>query len=154
MQLKDSVKGQEKIKATTILSNNEKLRQAEIAEQKIRDKEERRQQLQLLMIAIFIPALFLITLLISRIKINRKLVRFMGVISLLFLFEFLTLLLHPLVANYTHHIPIFELLVFVSIAALLVPAHHRLEHIVTKKLSKGNESDILINTKKMLLKKK
>ena len=154
VQLKDSLKGQEKIKATMILSNNEKLRQEEITEQKIRDKEVRFRQLQLLIIAIFIPLLFLITLLISRIKIHMKLIKFMGIISLLFLFEFLTLLLNPVVGRLTHHIPIFELLVFVSIAALLVPIHHRLEHIVTKKLSKGDQSDILINTKKMRLKNK
>lgn len=155
-QLQDSIKGHEKIKAATILSANEKLRQQEIAEQKLRDKEARYQQLQLLIIAVCIPGLFLLTLLISRIKINRRLVTFMGIISLLFLFEFLTLLLHPLVAGFTHHIPIFELLVFVSIAALLVPAHHRLEHVLINRLTKrrGAGNRINITTKKMTFKGK
>lgn len=155
MQLKDSVKGHEKIKAAVILSINEKLRQQEITEQKIRDKKERFQKLQLLIIAICIPMLFLITLLVSRIKINRKLITFMGMVSLLFLFEFLTLLLNPVIAGFTNHIPIFELLIFVSIAALLVPAHHKLEHVVLKKLTKKNDTDnvIRITTKKMIKKK-
>jgi tetratricopeptide (TPR) repeat protein len=155
VQLKDSVMGHEKIKAAMNLSMNEKLRQEEMTEQKIRDKKARFQQLQLLIIAICIPMLFLITLLVSRIKINRKLVTFMGIISLLFLFEFLTLLLHPIVADITHHIPILELLIFVCIAALIVPAHHRLEHVLINKLTKGNEDDkdIRITTKKMTLKK-
>ena len=155
MQLKDLVKGQEKIKAAVILSINEKLRQQEIAEQKIRDKEARYQQLQLLIIAICIPMLFLITLLVSRKKIHRRLITFMGIISLLFLFEFLTLLMHPMVANFTHHIPILELLIFVSIAALLVPAHHRLEHVLINKLTKRKEDDkrIRLSIKKMILKK-
>ncbi len=79
----------------------------------------------------------------------------MGVISVLFLFEFLTLLLHPVVADFTHHIPVLELLIFVSIAALLVPAHHRLEHILIAKLTKRKEDDnrIRINTKKIIFKK-
>ncbi len=155
VQLKDSVKGHEKIKAAMILSINEKLRQQEITEQKIRDKETRFQQLQLLIIAICIPMLFLITLLVSHIKIHRKLITFMGIISLLFLFEFLTLLLHPVIAGFTHHIPIFELLIFVSIATLLVPAHHRLEHLLINKLTKRNEerNGSQITAKKIILKK-
>ncbi|MEJ7740704.1 MAG: tetratricopeptide repeat protein [Chitinophagaceae bacterium] len=155
VQLKDSVMGHEKIKAAMILSIDEKLRQEEITEQKIRDKKARFKQLQLSIIAICIPALFLVTLFVSRIKINRKLIKFMGIISLLFLFEFLTLLLHPVVADLTHHIPILELLVFVCIAALLVPAHHRLEHVLLNKLTKPKEDDngIRIITKKMILKK-
>ncbi len=152
--LKDSVKGQEKIRAAANLSINEKLRQEEIAEQKIRREEARFQQLQLWIIAVCIPGLFLITLLVSRIQINRKLITFMGIISLLFLFEFLTLLLHPAIARLTHHIPILELLVFVAIAALLVPAHHRLEHSLINKLTERNENlkGSRIKTQKTILK--
>ena len=39
----------------------------------------------------------------------------MGIISLLLLFEYLTLLLHPMIANLTHHKPVLELLIFVVI---------------------------------------
>lgn len=139
--LKDSVKGQEKIKEAMIISNNEQLRQVEIAEQKLRDKETRFQQLQLLAIAIFIPLFFLITLLISRVKTHIKIIKFMGIISLLLVFEYLTLLLHPFVAELTHHIPILELLIFVCIAAGLIPLHHRLEHLLIERLTKGKHSD-------------
>ena len=78
----------------------------------------------------------------------------MGVLSLLFLFEFLTLLLHPVIVEFTHHTPIFELLIFVAIAALLVPAHHRLEHILLKKLTvKYKNENVQIITKKLIVKK-
>jgi tetratricopeptide (TPR) repeat protein len=133
--LKDEVKGREKIQAALILSMNEKLRQAEMAEQKLRDKETRFRQLQLILIALAIPMLFLFTLLISRIHIHRRVITFLGILSLLFLFEFLTLLLHPVVADFTHHVPVLELIVFVIIGALLVPAHHRLEHALIAKLT-------------------
>jgi tetratricopeptide (TPR) repeat protein len=156
LQLQDSIKGNQKIKEATILSINEKLRQQEIAEQKIRDQNARFQQLQQSIIAICIPGLFLITLLVSRIKINRKVITFMGIISLLFLFEFLTLLLHPVIVDLTHHIPIFELFIFVGIAALLVPAHHKLEHVLINKLTKRHRDadGIHIKTKKIISKKK
>ena len=154
--LKEFVKGLEQIKAATIFSSNERLRQEEIAEQKMREKELRFQQLQLSVIAISIPILFLITLLISRIKVKTKVITFMTIISLLFLFEFLTLLLHPLVAEFTHHIPVFELLIFVALAALLIPAHHKLEHFLLKKLTKRKtELDhIQIKTRKMVFNRK
>jgi tetratricopeptide (TPR) repeat protein len=135
--LKDSIKGQEKTREAMIISTNEKLRQQELAEQKRREKETRSQQLQLLLIAIFIPLLFLITLFISRIRVHVNIIRFMGIISLLFVFEYLTLLLHPFVADLTHHIPLLELLVFVSIAAGIIPLHHRLEHLLIEKLIRG-----------------
>lgn len=154
-QLQDAIKGREKIKASVILSMNEKMRQAEIVEENVRDKKARYQRLQWSIIAICIPILFLITLLISRRKVSRKLVTLMCIISLLFLFEFLTLVLHPVIAEFTHHIPVFELLIFVCIAALLVPAHHRLEHILISKLAK-NKSEIKaipIKTNKMRLRK-
>ena len=132
--LKDSVMGNEKLRAAMVISSDEKLRQAELAEQKRKDKAIRYQQLQLLLIAIFIPLLFLITLFVSRIKIHVQFIRFMGVISLLFLFEYLTLLLHPMIADFTHHRPVYELLIFVVIGAALVPLHHKLEHWLIGKL--------------------
>ncbi|CAN5630603.1 hypothetical protein BH11BAC3_BH11BAC3_08040 [soil metagenome] len=156
VQLQDSIKGRDKIKAAMNLSLNEKIRQQEIAEQKIRDKKARSQQLQWSIIAVCIPILFLITLIISRIKIHSKVISFMGVFSLLLLFEFLTLLLHPVVADLTHHVPILELLIFVTIAALLVPGHHKLEHLLISKLTRKHPhtEDIKIKTMKINYKKK
>jgi hypothetical protein len=137
--LKDIIEGQQQTREAAIISNNEQLRQVELAEQKAREKETRFQQLQMLVIAIFIPLFFLLTLFISRIKIHATIIKFMGIISLLLLFEYLTLLLHPLVADLTHHIPVLELLVFVSIAAGLIPLHHRLEHLLIQKLTRGKQ---------------
>jgi hypothetical protein len=134
--LQDSLKGQAKTREAMIISSNEQLRQAELAEQKQREKEARLQQLQLLAICIFIPVFFLITLAVSRIRIHRNVVRFMGVVSLLLFFEFLILLLHPLIEQLMHHNKVLELLVLVVIGAGLVPLHHRLEQIVITKLTK------------------
>ena len=136
VSLKDSIMGQEKTKQAMIISTNEKLRQAEMAELVRKEKANRFQQLQLLLIAIFIPLFFLMTLFFNRIKIHVTFIRFMGIISLLLLFEYLTLLLHPLIANFTNHKPIFELLIFVGIGAGLIPLHHKLEHVLISKLIK------------------
>ncbi len=140
--LQDSLKGQAKTREAMIISSNEQLRQAELAEQKQRDKETRLQQLQILAICIFIPMFFIITVAVSRVRIHKNVVRFMGVVSLLLFFEFLVLLLHPVVGELTHHNKVYELLILVVIGAGLVPLHHKLEHLVLEKLIKKRVANI------------
>lgn len=133
--LNDSVNSRDRIREVQIISSNEQIRQAEIEESRRIAKEERSQQLQLLFIGIFIPFFFLLTILLSRVKIPVRLIKILGIVSLLFLFEYLTLLLHPTVVELTHHTPVLEILIFVTIAAILIPAHHRLEHWLIEKLT-------------------
>jgi tetratricopeptide (TPR) repeat protein len=133
--LEDSLKGQAKTREAMIISSNEQLRQAEVAEEKEKEKASRLQQLQILAICIFIPSFFLLTLAISRVPIHRNVIRFMGVVSLLLVFEFLTLLLHPVIEQYTHHNNLLLLLALVVIGAGLIPLHHRLEHLLIEKLT-------------------
>lgn len=143
VMLQDSLKGQAKTREAMIISTNEQIRQTEIAEQKMREKESRLQQLQILAICIFIPIFFILTVAVSKIKINKSVVRFMGVVSLLLFLEFLILLLHPLIGQLMHHNKILELLVLVMIGAGLVPLHHKLEHIIIEKLTKDKQEAIL-----------
>ena len=133
-ELNDSINSKTRIREAQILSTNEQLRQLEIEENKKIAAKERRQQLQLLFIGIFIPGFFLVTLLLSRIKIHVRIIKVLGILSLLILFEYLTLLLHPYVVELTNHTPVYEILIFVAIAAILIPAHHRFEHWLIEKL--------------------
>ncbi len=132
--LNDSVYSKSKIRESQVISSNEQFRQLQLEEEREVQKKKRFQQLQMLLIAIFIPGFFLITLLLSRVNVHIKLIRLLGVLSLLFLFEYLTLLLHPTVAALTHHTPVYEILIFVALAAILIPTHHRLEHWMIHKL--------------------
>ncbi|MEO7393607.1 MAG: tetratricopeptide repeat protein [Chitinophagaceae bacterium] len=137
--LQDSLKGQAKTREAMIISSNEQIRQAEIVEQKLREKESRLQQLQILAICIFIPVFFIFTVAARKVKVNKNVVRFMGVVSLLLFFEFIILLLHPFIEELMHHNKVLELLVLVCIGAGLVPLHHRLEHIILEKLTKDKK---------------
>jgi tetratricopeptide (TPR) repeat protein len=132
--LNDSVNSKSRIRESQVITSNEQYRQMELEEQKRLERAQRFKQLQMLLIAIFIPGFFLITLVLSRVNVHIKVIRVLGVLSLLFLFEYLTLLLHPTVANLTHHTPVFEILIFVAIAAILIPLHHKLEHWFIHKL--------------------
>ena len=62
------------------------------------------------------------------------------VVSLLLIFEFIILLLHPLVEKIMHHNKVYELLLLVCIGAGLVPLHHKLEHLVLEKLTKNKKN--------------
>jgi tetratricopeptide (TPR) repeat protein len=135
--LNDSINSKSRIRESQVLSSNEQVRQLEIAENLAIAKKERKQQLQLLFIAIFIPGFFIITLLLSRIKLHIRLIKILGILSLLILFEYLTLLLHPYVVEITHHTPVYEMLIFVTIAAILIPTHHRVESWLINWLTKN-----------------
>lgn len=147
--LNDSINSKAKIRALQLMSSNENFRQQELEESKRIAKKERKQQLQLLFIGMFIPGFFLLTLLLSRIQIHTRVIKFLGILSLLILFEYLTLFLHPTVAAFTNHTPIYEMLIFVAIASVLLPAHHRFENWLIEKLTQRKGS---IKVKKVKVK--
>lgn len=153
----DSIYSKDKIRESQVITINEQMRQEDIAATLKKLKKERAQQLQLSLIGLFIPVLFLVTLLLSRIKLHIRIIRFLGILSLLILFEYLTLLFHPLVLEITNHTPFFELLIFVTIASLLIPAHHRIEHWLIEKLTVKNRiytaGNINIKSQRLKIKK-
>jgi len=134
--IRDTLSSKSRIRELQILSSNEQLRQSQIAQAAIKKEKERSQQLQLLFIGIFIPGLFLLTIYLSKKKVNVKVIRTMGVVSLLILFEYLTLLLHPQVLKLANYTPVYEIIIFVGIAAILIPSHHKLESWLISKLTK------------------
>jgi hypothetical protein len=112
---------------------------------------ERKQNLQYALIGIGIVILITSFLMLSRSFItNTKMIEFLGVLILLIVFEFLNLLLHPFLERITHHSPALVLLGLVCIAAMLVPAHHKLEKWATTKLVEKNKKVRLALAKKTL----
>jgi len=112
----------------------ENIRQQEIAEQKKKDAEESKRNVQRGGIAVFIPIFFLFVLLLSRTKVKSRTVEFLAIVGLLLFFEFITDLLYPYISNFTNESPIWETLIFVIIAACLEPLSYRLEHWIKSKL--------------------
>jgi len=49
-------------------------------------------------------------------------------------FEFISLLIHPIVEKKTHHDPIIMYIVLLLVASILVPLHHKLEGWVKDKI--------------------
>ena len=140
IDLSDSIRSIEKIKQLESLSIQEQLRQQQLMAKQLKEKEEHKQRLQMLAIGIAIPLFFFFSVYISRKKTHRKVIQFFAVLSLLLFFEYITLFLHPIVSTITHHNAFFEIIIFVCIGALLVPAHHKLEHWFSKHLAKNYET--------------
>jgi len=132
---KDSLFSQEKVMEVQNLSLTEKIRQQEIVEANLLAREERRSNIQLLGIVTFISFFFGFLFVLGKRHVNQRIIRFLGLLGLLLLFEFISLVLHPYIAVFTHHTPVYMLLVLVIIASLLVPLHHKLQQWVKEKLA-------------------
>jgi len=139
MVAKDSLTSQEKQKQMQTLTFAEQLRQMEIAKQKAEAAAIRKRNLELAGIAIFIPAFLFAVLLLGRRKVKSRTIEFLGILGLLFLFEFIVLLVHPYIGHWTHESPVLMLLILVVIAAILIPLHHRSEAWIKKKLANKPE---------------
>ena len=137
--IKDSIESTEKIKQLESITIAEQLRQTQIAEQLEQEKQNRLEKLQFLAIGIMIPIFFLLSLYISRKKVHAKIIEFSGIVSLLLLFEYITLLIHPVIVEKTNNSPILEIIIFVAIAALITPTHHRIETWLISRLTKRRE---------------
>ena len=81
---------------------------------------------------------------------NERLIKYFSIIGLLIVFEFINLVLHPYLGNLTNHSPVLMLLIMVCIAAILIPAHHRLEKWFIVRLIDKNKRIRLAAAKKTI----
>ncbi len=149
--LKDSLFDMEKIKSFESISFHEQLKEQERELELAKAEEERQHTIQFALLAIGIISFIIIFLLLSRSMItSTRLIKFLSVVALLMVFEFLNLILHPFLEKVTHHSPVLMLLSLVCIAALLVPLHHKIEHWATHKLVEKNKQIRLAAAKKTI----
>ena len=148
---RDYVFSREKTNKIQSLEFSEQIRITEEEVKKLKQEEQRKQNIQYVLIALGIITFLIIFLLLSRsIFINANVIEFFGVVALLIVFEFLNLLLHPFLERITHHSPVLMLLALVCIAALLVPMHHKVEKWATHKLVEKNKAIRLAAARKTI----
>lgn len=139
-KLSDSLFAADKLKAIEAITFNEEERQRELVAQQKEAAEIHNTNIENTFIAIGIISFLILFLLLSQsIIVNEKWIRLLGIIGLLMLFEFINLLLHPLLETFTHHSSLYMLLIMVCIAALLVPLHHKIEKWVTGRMVEKNK---------------
>ena len=137
---KDSLFSRERTNQIKNLSFDENIRQQEISTNRAQLEQERIMNIQYGIIAVTVVSFIILFFLLSQsIIINEKWVRFLGVLALLLVFEFINLFIHPWLAEVTHHSPFLMLLVMVAIASLIIPLHHRLEHWIVNRMVRKNK---------------
>ena len=118
----------------------QELKDREDAKRREEAKEERSRNIQFGIIALIVITLLVLLLAISRTSVvGAKTIKNLSLVALLLLFEFINLLLSPLLGEVFEQSPLLILLAMVVIAGLLIPLHHRMEKFITNMLvSKNN----------------
>lgn len=135
LNTKDSLFNQQRSRLLLNLTLNEAFRQEENMREINRSSQELKTNIQYTIILVGIIILSIFFLLISRsFTVGEKLIKFLGVLVLLFVFEFIDLVIHSYLGKITNYSPFFMLLTLVVIAAILIPIHQKIENRVTKYL--------------------
>jgi len=147
----DSLFSQEKNQQVDALSFSETLRQREVEAARRQADLDRANNLQHAGIAFGLVIFVIVFLLLSHSIIARPgLIRFLGVLALLIVFEFINLLLGPLVDRVAGRSPVLMLVIMVCIAAILIPIHSQLDKWVTQRLVEKNKKIRLEAAKKII----
>lgn len=145
----DSLYNFKAIQRTQLMTFEEEARQQQLAVVRAQEEQERSHHIQYALLALGIIVFILAFLIFSRSYVaSPKVISFMCVVALLIVFEFLNLLLHPIIGSITHHSPVFMLVALVCIAALMIPLHHKLEHWATRMLVEKNTAIRLAKAKR------
>jgi tetratricopeptide (TPR) repeat protein len=132
--LKDSLFDQEKVKQLQSLTINEQLRQSKIEEEKKLAAKESNKNLQMAGIGGFIPLFFGISLLFSKKRVNRKIIDTLGLLLLLFFFQFISLIIDQFLDAFYEHSTVLKFLLKVGTAVLLIPVKKMSERLVNEKI--------------------
>src|SRR5262249_3363705 len=82
--------------------------------------------------------------------VHERWIKFLGVLGLLVSFEYIYILIDPLVIKVTNESPIWMLLLLIIIALILEPVHNRIEHWITHKVIEKNKLLRLAAAKKTI----
>ena len=103
------------------------------------------------LIALGIILFTMLFLLLSRSFItNVRLIKFLGILALLLVFEFINMLAHSYLEQLANNSRVLTLLLMVGIAALLIPLHHRIEKWTITKVVEKNKAVRLANAKRTI----
>jgi hypothetical protein len=100
----------------------------------------KKHNLQYMGISAAIIALFIALAAMGRLKVKPMLIRGLGFLSFILLFEFIILLIDKPIHEITHGEPLPVLMIKIVIIAVLLPLHHWLEHKVIHYLMSHREN--------------
>jgi hypothetical protein len=150
-EIKDSLFSDEKSRNIQSQKFNELIRQQEIETQKETLALQHKQNIENALIALGIILFAMLFLLLSRSFItNVRFIKFLGILALLLVFEFINIMAHSYLEALTNNSQVLILLLLVGIAALLIPLHHRLEKWTITKVVEKNKAVRLADAKRTI----
>jgi len=96
---------------------------------------EHRHNVQYMGFTVGLVVLFIVLVMLGWFAVPAGVIRALGFLSFIFLFEFIILLADKTIQRWTHEEPWKVLVIKIGLAAILVPLHHWLEHRVIHYLS-------------------
>jgi hypothetical protein len=140
--IKDSLEKQQKandvLNVEIDIENKRNEREALAKEEALRVKHN----LQYMGITAFIISMFIALAALGKLKVKPWLIRALGFLSFILLFEFIILLIDHKLHALTHGEPLPILLIKIVIIAFLMPFHHWLEHKVMMYLTKHHHDTL------------
>ena len=112
----------------------EKIRMAELT----LEARKRDYNLQYLMIGLIIAGLFVTLAMMGFYHVSRRAIQMVGFFSFLLLFEYIILLAKKWMTYITHGTPWQDFLLLISLAIMMLPLHHWLEHKIVGYLTEKN----------------
>ncbi len=141
IKLKDKLYNEEKTRKLEYVSIQQRIDEEKRMEDKELQEENRKKNLTLAAIGIFIPFFISLLFVISKWgKRKSKWLTSMGIASLLMLFEFISLLIHPYIEKITHENIGLMYVILLLIASTLVPLHHKMESFIKNKFSNSSSN--------------
>jgi len=127
-QYRDSVDQLGKERDLALLEIDNVKQQQQREEDLARQKLHRKYNLQYMMITVAVIIVFILLIVVGMFKVSAFTIRAMGFLSLIFLFEFIILILDNWIHHITHGEPLKVLLIKIGIISIILPVHHYLEH--------------------------
>ncbi len=139
IEIKDSIFNEEKSRKILSLAFNEQVRQQEIAAQQAMAAQNRKNNLQMLFIALFIITFLIGVVALGVMNIKRRTMESLSIVGLLLFFEFINMLLSPYISTLTNNIPALIMLGSITLATLLAPIHRILTRWMRQRIASNAE---------------
>jgi hypothetical protein len=125
--LSDSMNNMSKKDQLLTLELDHETRQRDLAADRDRENTLRRDSIQYMAMIIVMISVFIILLMLGSLKVPEWIIRMLGFLSFIFLFEFIILVADPRIHELTAGEPWKIILIKIFLLAILLPVHHWIE---------------------------
>lgn len=136
--IRDSIFSESRRNQIFNLEKKSELERQQREAEKEEEARERKRYVQIAGICLFIISMMVVVLILSKRKVRPGILNMISSLALVILFHFIQLLFHEPIVEWTHHDLLLTFIMSLGIGAVVIPAHHKVEHWIKQKLSSGH----------------